>query len=56
MKSVVAVDGHIFTPYGNEEMLCRTCGYVIWPVESVLDARKAMATIDGTPYALGKIR
>lgn len=23
--------GHHFTPYGNEEILCRACGFVSWP-------------------------
>ncbi len=37
--------GHKFTDFGEAEMICNTCGYVIWPVTSPAGAQRAIEVI-----------
>ena len=37
---------HYFTSYGAEEMLCRRCGYVIWPCKTEEAVKSAIRQIE----------
>lgn len=44
--------GHRFIPYGQVEMLCRPCGFVIWKCEDEAEAEQAVRDLGGSecPY------
>jgi hypothetical protein len=43
---IVQALGHAFQPFGSCEMICPTCGYVIWPVETPEAAIEAIREIE----------
>lgn len=43
---MTAALGHRFSPFKSEEMICWTCGYVIWRVDSDTDAAEAIKLIE----------
>lgn len=49
--SAISVLGHTFTAYGSEEMLCRACGFVIWPCDTEEEVVEALRTADGLDYS-----
>jgi hypothetical protein len=48
----IAALGHRFIPYGQVEMLCRPCGFVIWKVDDAEGAEQAVRQLGGEecPY------
>ena len=43
----IQVDGHTFVNFKSEEMICRTCGYVIWRCDTPEEAKNAIVQISG---------
>jgi hypothetical protein len=36
----IDIDGHHFSMYGEEEMICAGCSFVIWPTDNVDEIRE----------------
>ena len=45
----IAALGHRFIPYGEVEMLCRPCGFVIWKAVDAAAATAAVTQLGGGP-------
>lgn len=41
--------GHNFRPYGDEEMICRQCDFVIWKCTHEAQAEYAVRQLRGGP-------
>lgn len=46
-KQVIRVYGHKFVPHGNEEMICWSCGFVIWIVTADHEGKSAIESLGG---------
>ena len=44
---MIVCHGHQFVSHKSSEMICWSCGFVIWSVESVQDAEQALTELQG---------
>lgn len=44
---VINALGHRFRQYGNEEMICVGCDFIIWPVRDAAAAVRAVLSLNG---------
>jgi len=49
---MIVCHGHQFVPHKSSEMICWSCGFVIWSVESVQDAEQALTELQGGQGAM----
>ena len=53
MKAVKALE-HTFVPFKSEEMICWSCGYVIWPVKNEEEAISVIQQLSNKNVICGK--